>query len=67
MAEKGNVGSLRKEICSHFGELQNVFQNLPTYLITKHETSEISVMFAASGALLAALAILLSMLWQPLA
>lgn len=48
------------------GELQNVFQNLPTYLITKHETSEISVVFAASGALLAALAIMLSLLWQPL-
>jgi len=25
MAEKGNVESLRKEIWSHFGELQNVF------------------------------------------
>ena len=48
------------------GELQNVFQNLPTYLITKHETSEISVVFVALGALLAALAILFSLLWQPL-
>jgi Ca-activated chloride channel family protein len=48
------------------GELQNVFQNLPTYLITKHETTEISVAFAAIGALLAALAIVLSLLWHPL-
>jgi Ca-activated chloride channel family protein len=48
------------------GELQNVFQNLPTYLITKHETSEISVIFTAVGALLAAAAIVLSLLWQPL-
>ena len=48
------------------GELNNVFQNLPTYLITKHETSEISVIFTAIGALLAALAIGLSLLWQPL-
>ncbi len=48
------------------GELQNVFQNLPTYLITKHETSEISFVFVALGALLAALAILFSLLWQPL-
>ena len=47
------------------GELNNVFQNLPTYLITKHETSEISVIFTAIGALLAALAIGLSLLWQP--
>ncbi len=49
------------------GELQNVFQNLPTYLITKHETSEVSVVFAALGALLAALAIVLSLRWHPLA
>jgi len=48
------------------GELQNVFQNLPTYLIMKHETSEVSFIFAAVGALLAALAIILSQLWQPL-
>ena len=47
-------------------ELNNVFQNLPTYLITKHETSEVSVIFTALGALLAALAIGLSLLWQPL-
>ena len=48
------------------GELHNVFQSLPTYLITKHETTEISVAFAAIGALLTALAIMLSLLWQPL-
>ena len=48
------------------GELQNVFQNLPTYLITKHETSEVSVVFAAIGALLAAFAIVLSLRWHPL-
>jgi Ca-activated chloride channel family protein len=48
------------------GELNNVFQNLPTYLITRHETSEISVVFTAIGALLAALAITLSLLWHPL-
>lgn len=48
------------------GELQNVFRNLPTYLITKHQTIEISVAFAAAGALLAAIAILLSLLWHPL-
>ena len=47
-------------------ELQNVFQNLPTYLITKHETMEISVAFTAIGALLAALAVTLSLRWHPL-
>jgi Ca-activated chloride channel family protein len=48
------------------GELQEVFRSLPTYLITRHETTEISVAFAAIGALLAAVAIVLSLLWHPL-
>jgi Ca-activated chloride channel family protein len=48
------------------GELQDVFENLPTYLITRQETTEISVAFAAVGALMAALAILLSLIWHPL-
>ncbi len=47
-------------------ELENVFLNLPTYLIIKHETSEISVLFAAAGGLLALLAICLSLVWHPL-
>jgi Ca-activated chloride channel family protein len=48
------------------GELQDVFQNLPTYLITKHQTTEISVLFAAAGALLLALALILSLAWHSL-
>jgi len=48
------------------GELQHVFQNLPTSLITKHETMEISVAFTALGALLVAMAVGLALLWQPL-
>jgi Ca-activated chloride channel family protein len=47
-------------------ELDNVFKSLPTYLITKRESMEISVGFAALGALLAGAAILLSILWHPL-
>jgi Ca-activated chloride channel family protein len=47
-------------------ELDEVFKSLPTYLITKQESMEISVGFAALGALLAGAAILLSMLWNPL-
>lgn len=47
-------------------QLQSVFESLPTSLITAHEVTEISVAFAAIGALLAALAIILSMLWHPL-
>lgn len=47
-------------------ELQEVFENLPTSLITRHETTEISFIFVAAGALLAVLAIGLAMLWNPL-
>jgi Ca-activated chloride channel family protein len=48
------------------GELQEVFRSLPTYLSLRQETTEISVVFAAVGAFLAALAILLSLIWHPL-
>lgn len=48
------------------GELVEVFEGLPTHLITKHETTEISVAFAALGALLAATAIILSLNRNPL-
>jgi Ca-activated chloride channel family protein len=51
---------------SSAGELQNVFKGLPTYLILKHETTEISVFFTALGALLAALAVIFALLWHPL-
>jgi Ca-activated chloride channel family protein len=47
-------------------ELQDVFHSLPTHLITRHETMEISVAFAAIGALMAVLALGLSMLWHKL-
>lgn len=48
-------------------ELQDVFQNLPTQLMTVTETTEISVMFVVIGALLVTLAIALSIIWHPLA
>ncbi len=48
------------------GELQEVFRNLPTHLIARHETTEVSVAFVAAGAFLAALALVLAALWHPL-
>jgi Ca-activated chloride channel family protein len=48
------------------GELQRVFQQLPTYVILKHKTTEISALFAAAGAALALIAVGLSLLWHPL-
>ena len=47
-------------------ELNAVFQDLPTSLITKHEVTEVSVIFAALGLVLVALAILLGQAWRPL-
>ena len=47
-------------------ELDSVFRSLPTYLISKHEVTEISVAFAALGALLAGAAVVLGMMWHPL-
>lgn len=46
-------------------ELQDVFRNLPVNLIVKHDIMEISVAFTALGAVLAAIAVILSMLWHP--
>lgn len=48
------------------GELQEVFRNLPSHLITRLESTEISALFAALGTLLAVLAIALGLLWNPL-
>ncbi len=47
-------------------ELQDVFQNLPTQLMTVTETTEVSVMFVVIGALLVTLAIALSLIWHPI-
>jgi Ca-activated chloride channel family protein len=47
-------------------ELLRVFHGLPTNLITKHETTEITVAFTAFGALMAALALFLGLRWTPL-
>jgi Ca-activated chloride channel family protein len=48
------------------GQLETVFQNLPTNLIVKHEAAEVSVVFVGVGALIAALALLLGKIWRPL-
>ena len=53
-------------LASSSDELQDVFQNLPTQLITVTETTEVSVMFVMIGAMLVALALTLSILWHPI-
>jgi len=47
-------------------ELVEVFHSLPTSLIARYEITEISFVFVILGALLATLAVLLSLLWRPL-
>jgi Ca-activated chloride channel family protein len=46
-------------------QLQDVFDNLPTQLMTVTETTEVSVIFVLAGSLLVALAIALSIIWHP--
>jgi Ca-activated chloride channel family protein len=48
------------------GELQEVFKNLPTQLMTVLETTEVSVLFVLVGAFLVTLAIALSIIWHPI-
>lgn len=47
-------------------ELQNVFRNLPTYLVVTRETTEIGVLFNAFAVLLVLAAFYLSLRWNPL-
>jgi Ca-activated chloride channel family protein len=51
---------------SSAGELESVFQNLPTYVVTTRQTTEITAFFTAAAALLAILALALSFRWHPL-
>ncbi|HXD12460.1 MAG TPA: VWA domain-containing protein [Anaerolineales bacterium] len=48
------------------GELGNVFQNLPTYLVVTREITEVGAFFTAFAVLLAVIAMILSFLWHPL-
>jgi Ca-activated chloride channel homolog len=48
------------------GELQSVFDKLPTYLILKHEVTELSSVFMALGAVLVTVAVVLGRAWRPL-
>ena len=56
----------RYHVATSAQELQNVFQNLPTNLITTRETIEIGAFFTAFAALLAVLAMILSFRLYPL-
>ena len=53
-------------LASSASQLESVFAGLPTYLIIKHEVLETSVLFVALGALLAGIALLMSLIWWPL-
>jgi Ca-activated chloride channel family protein len=51
---------------SSAGELNNAFQDLPTYLTVTQEETEIGAYFTAFAALLAVIAMILSLRWHPL-
>lgn len=53
-------------VATSAGELQDVFANLPTYVIATRETTEISVFFTAIAVCIAILAMILSVRWHPL-
>jgi Ca-activated chloride channel homolog len=53
-------------IATSAGELQQVFEHLPTYVIATRETTEISVFFTAIAVFITILAMLLSVRWHPL-
>ncbi|HJR82103.1 MAG TPA: VWA domain-containing protein [Anaerolineales bacterium] len=53
-------------IATSAGELQDVFQNLPTYVTATRETTEISVFFTAIAVFIAILAMILAVRWHPL-
>jgi Ca-activated chloride channel family protein len=48
------------------GDLEKVFEALPTSLIMKHDVAEISVVFVTASVVLAGGAVLLSRIWRPL-
>jgi Ca-activated chloride channel homolog len=51
---------------SSANELESVFHNLPTYVVTTRQNTEITAFFTAAAAILAILALALSFLWHPL-
>jgi Ca-activated chloride channel family protein len=66
LKEIASMTSAKYYTASSADELTKVFQDLPTYLITKHEVTEISFIFAGLGALLVATAIACALRWNPL-
>ena len=53
-------------VATSASELQQVFRDLPTYVIATRETTEVSVFFTAIAALMAILAVVLGLRWHPL-
>lgn len=61
VAEKTGGSYFRAESAD---QLNEVFLNLPTQIVLQKETLEISVIFSTFGAILATMAVALSMLWN---
>lgn len=66
LKEIANVTDGEYYVAMSAGQLEDVFQNLPTYVVITEETIEIGAFFTAIAAFLAILAMVFSMLWRPL-
>jgi Ca-activated chloride channel family protein len=66
LTQVANLTGGKYYVATSASELQEVFRNLPTYVIATRETTEISVFFTAFAALMAILAIVLALRWHPL-
>jgi Ca-activated chloride channel family protein len=66
LTQVANLTGGKYYVATSANELQDVFRNLPTYVIATRETTEISVFFTAFAALMAILAIVLALRWHPL-
>jgi Ca-activated chloride channel homolog len=62
----GRTGSQCRAAAESAEQLTEVFAQLPTDLILRHEVVEISVVFTAVGVVLVALAIILGQAWRQL-
>jgi Ca-activated chloride channel family protein len=66
LTQVANLTGGKYYVATSAGELQDVFQSLPTYVIATRETIEISVFFTAFAVMVGLIAIFLALRWHPL-
>ena len=66
LTQIANMTGGKYYVATSAGELEQVFQDLPTYVTATRETIEISVFFTAAAVLLGIIALVLALRWHPL-